>query len=165
MDLILWRHAEAAEADGAAPKADLKRRLTHRGEKQARTVARWLLERQPKHLTILVSPAVRCQQTAHALGQHFETEARMAPGADVADLIAASGWPEGGGQRGAAVLLVGHQPALGRLAALLLSGQEADWTVKKGGLWWLSRRSREGDAHTAHTAQTVLRAVINPELL
>ena len=158
MDLILWRHAEAAESDGAAPKADLKRRLTHRGEKQARAIARWLLERQPKHLRILVSPAVRCQQTAHALGQRFETEARMAPGADVADLIAASGWQDGGG----AVLLVGHQPALGRLAALLLSGQEADWTVKKGGLWWLSRRSREGEPHTA---QTILRAVVNPELL
>ena len=158
MDLILWRHAEAAESDGASPKADLKRRLTHRGEKQARIVARWLLERQPKHLRILVSPAVRCQQTAHALGQHFETEARMAPGADVADLIAASGWQEGGG----AVLLVGHQPALGRLAALLLSGQEADWTVKKGGLWWFSRRSREGEARTT---QTILRAVVNPELL
>ena len=159
MDLILWRHAEAAEATdlGADSKTDLKRRLTHRGEKQARAVARWLLERQPKHLTILVSPAARCQQTAHALGQRFEIEARIAPGADVADLIGAAGWP--GGKQRSAVLLVGHQPALGRLAALLLSGQEADWPVKKGALWWFSSRSREGES------QTALRAVVNPELI
>ncbi|HUW36367.1 MAG TPA: phosphohistidine phosphatase SixA [Rhodocyclaceae bacterium] len=169
MDLILWRHAEAAEATALNrdPKADLKRRLTHRGEKQARVVARWLLERQPKHLRILVSPAARCQQTAHALGQRFEIEARIAPGADVADLIGAAGWPGGieqrshqrAEQRAAAVLLVGHQPALGRLAALLLSGQEADWAVKKGALWWFSSRSREGES------QTVLRAVANPDML
>jgi len=165
MDLILWRHAEAAEATdlGSDPKADLRRRLTHRGEKQARAVARWLQERQPKHMRILVSPAARCQQTAHALGQRFEIEARIGPGADIADLIGAAGWPEGTEQRtelrNGAVLLVGHQPALGRLSALLLSGQEAEWPLKKGALWWFSSRSREGES------QTVLRAVINPELL
>ncbi len=157
MDLILWRHAEAEEATAVIP--DMKRRLTVRGEKQARAVARWLRERQPKHLTILVSPAERSQQTAHALAQRFEIEAKIGPGADVADLIGAAGWPEGVHKRGGAVLLVGHQPALGRLAALLLSGQEADWTIKKGGLWWFSNRTRDGES------QTVLRAVINPELV
>jgi len=155
MDMILWRHAEAAEPAGLVP--DLKRRLTARGDKQACAVARWLRERQPKHLTILVSPALRCQQTAHALAQAFATDPRLAPGADVADLLAAAGWGQGGQAR--AVLLVGHQPTLGRLAALLLSGQEADWTIKKGGLWWISLRSREDEA------QTTLRAVINPDLL
>ncbi len=66
-----------------------------------------------------------------------------------------AGWPEHSG----AVLLVGHQPALGRLAALLLSGAEADWSVKKGAIWWFSKRSREG------RDQTVLRAVMNPEMV
>jgi len=157
MDLILWRHAESAEATALVP--DLKRRLTHRGEKQARAVARWLIEHQPKHLTILVSPAERCQQTAHALAQRFLIEAKIGPGADVADLLSAAGWPEGPRQRGSAVLLVGHQPSLGRLAALLLAGQEADWTIKKGALWWFSRRTREGET------QTVLRTVLSPDLL
>jgi phosphohistidine phosphatase len=73
----------------------------------------------------------------------------------VADLIAAADWPAQSG----AVLLVGHQPGLGRLAALLLSGAEADWSVKKGGVWWFTRRSREG------RDQTVLRAVMNAEML
>lgn len=159
MDLILWRHAEAAELTALVP--DLKRRLTHHGEKQARAVARWLVERQPKHLTILVSPAERCQQTAHALAQRFAIEARIGPGADVADLIKASHWPEGPQprQRANTVLLVGHQPSLGRLAALLLAGQEADWTIKKGALWWFSNRTREGET------QTALRTVLSPELL
>ncbi|HAY08552.1 MAG TPA: histidine phosphatase family protein, partial [Thauera sp.] len=32
--------------------------------------------------------------------------------------------------------------------------QEADWTIKKGALWWFTNRVREGES------QTVLRAVI-----
>ena len=40
MDLILWRHAEAEEADDGRP--DLERKLTARGERQATRVALWL---------------------------------------------------------------------------------------------------------------------------
>ncbi|HRM71144.1 MAG TPA: histidine phosphatase family protein, partial [Thauera phenylacetica] len=35
---------------------------------------------------------------------------------------------------------------------------EADWTIKKGALWWFTNRVREGET------QTVLRAVIPSEL-
>ncbi len=153
MDLILWRHAEAE--DGGAGMADAKRRLTARGDKQAHDVAKWLKARLPRKTRILVSPATRTQQTAHALALPFEVVPKIAVGADAADLIAAANWPEHAG----AILLVGHQPALGRLAALLLSGAEADWSVKKGAVWWLSKRSRAGHD------QTVLRAVMNPEML
>lgn len=153
MDLILWRHAEAEDGDAGLP--DAKRRLTARGEKQARDMAKWLRPNLPKKTRILVSPATRTQQTAHALALPFEVEPRIAVGADTADLIAAADWP----QQSGAVLLVGHQPTLGRLAALLLSGAEADWSVKKGAVWWLTKRSREG------SGQTVLRAVMNPEML
>lgn len=153
MDLILWRHAEAEE--GGAGMPDSKRRLTARGEKQAHDMAKWLRSQLPKKTKILVSPAVRTQQTAHALALPFEVEPKIAVGADVADLISAVDWPAQSG----AVLLVGHQPSLGRLAALLLSGTEADWSVKKGGVWWFTKRSREG------RDQTVLRAVMNSEML
>ena len=47
---------------------------------------------------------------------------------------------------------------LGQTAALLLSGDEAEWTIKKGALWWFSNRTRQGET------QTVLRAVIGPDL-
>ncbi len=150
MDLLLWRHAEAEEGED-----DLKRRLTERGRKQARIMARWIGEHRRKDLRIIVSPAVRTQQTAEALKLPFATVRTIGPDAGVADLIAACGWPDAGG----AVLVVGHQPVLGQLAALLLAGREAEWTIKKGALWWLSNRTR-GDE-----AQTVLRAVIPVELL
>lgn len=153
MDLILWRHAEAE--DGGPGMPDAKRRLTARGEKQAHDMAKWLKPRLPKKMKLLVSPAVRTQQTAHVLALPFEIEPKIAVGADAADLIAAAQWPDHAG----AVVLVGHQPALGRLAALLLAGEEADWSVKKGGVWWFSKRSREG------RDQTVLRVVMNPDLL
>lgn len=153
MELILWRHAEAE--DGSFDKSDAERRLTARGEKQARDMAKWLKQRLPKKLKVLVSPALRTQQTAHTLALPFEVEPKIATGADIEDLIAASQWPEHAG----AVMLVGHQPTLGRLAALLLAGFDADWSIKKGAIWWFSRRSREGGD------QAVLRAVMNPEML
>lgn len=153
MDLILWRHAEAEEPTARMP--DAKRRLTEHGEKQARKMARWLRERLPKDTRILVSPAQRTQMTAHALGLPFEVEPKVGVGASAADILAAAGWPGQGG----AVLVVGHQPTLGRVAALLLSGEEEDWAIKKGAVWWFLDRAREAEM------QTVLRAVVGPDLL
>lgn len=150
MDLLLWRHAEAEEGED-----DLRRALTERGERQARRMAAWIRAHQPKDLRILVSPAVRTQQTAEALKMPFETIRKIGPDACVSELIAASGWPQASGS----VLIIGHQPTLGRLASLLLAGHEAEWSVKKGALWWLSNRVRRGDT------QTVLRAVMAAELL
>jgi len=151
MDLILWRHAEAEEGNGTLP--DQKRRLTARGEKQAKQVARWLHQHLPRKRKVLVSPAERTQQTAHALDLPYEIEPRLGTGASVKDVLTAAGWPEQNG----AVLIIGHQPTLGRVAALLLGGVEADWSIKKGGVWWFSSRLRNDDA------QTVLRAVLNPD--
>jgi len=153
MDLILWRHAEAQPGEGGLP--DARRRLTRRGEKNAQDVAKWLKPHLPKKLNILVSPTERTQQTAQALEIPYRLEPKISIGADIADLIAACDWPQHSG----AVLLVSHQPSLGRLASLLLAGEESDWIIKKGAVWWLSKRSREG------RDQTVLRAVMNPEML
>lgn len=57
------------------------------------------------------------------------------------------------------VVIVGHQPDLGRAAASLLAGTAGDWSVKKGALWWLVHRLRE------RQAQVVVRAVIAPDLV
>jgi phosphohistidine phosphatase len=155
MDLLLWRHAEAS--DGFP---DLQRALSARGEKQARQMVKWINKNAPKKLRVIASPAVRTQQTAAALGRPFATDSRLSPDADVADLLAAVGWPDGDDEAAdgeCTVLVVGHQPTLGRVAALLLSGQEADWAIKKGAVWWFSGRVREGET------QTVLRAVIPPD--
>jgi phosphohistidine phosphatase len=154
MDLLLWRHAEAEEGT-----PDLKRKLTARGEKQAGQMAEWLKKHAPKNLRILASPALRCQQTAQALGLPFDTDKRLATGSNVSNLLAAVGWPDGGekGKGNGAVLVVGHQPTLGQTAALLLSNTEANWSIKKGSVWWFTNRTRQGET------QTVLRAVVPAE--
>ncbi len=149
-DLVLWRHAEAE--DGVP---DGERALTKRGRKQAATVAAWLRASLPKRSRILVSPATRAQQTAAALELPFDTVREIGVGATAGELLAAAAWPDGGGT----VVIVGHQPTLGRAAALLLAGAEADWSVRKGAVWWFTRRVRDGGA------QVLLRAVIGPDSL
>lgn len=150
MDLILWRHADAH--DGVPY---MKRALTAKGAKQAQEVARWLRDRLPGDARVLVSPAVRAQQTAEALARPFETVEDLAPGADATAVLTVSGWPDAAGT----VLVVGHQPTLGRLAGYLIFGQESDLSLKKGGLVWLTNRVRRDER------QTVLKAAITPELV
>ncbi|MBP8308948.1 MAG: histidine phosphatase family protein [Burkholderiaceae bacterium] len=154
MNLILWRHAEAQDAE-----PDLARELTPRGRKQAEHMARWLRAQLPKRHLVLASPAQRTRQTADALETDYRVERNLAPDVDVAHYLAASVWPEGPEGCGGTVVLVGHQPILGRLASLLLCGEEQNWSVRKGAVWWLTTRDREG------RAQVVLRSVINPEQL
>lgn len=153
MELILWRHAEAEPGE-----PDLGRKLTAKGEKQARRVAEWLHTRLPQTAKIYVSPAMRAQQTAQALAEisHYKlrTLDELAPGASVADVLAVAGWPSAK----SAIVIVGHQPTLGHVASELLSGAVQDWPVKKGGLWWFRQREYPTDN------ETVLRAVISPDL-
>jgi phosphohistidine phosphatase len=150
MDLILWRHAEAEEGE-----PDLARELTPKGEKQAQRIAQWLLQRLPAKFILLSSPAARAQQTAEALGVPVKTVKDIAPGAAVSAILKAANWPE---QKGT-VVLVGHQPDLGRAAAFLLAGAQTQVSIKKGGLWWLNDRAREDGA------KIVVRAVVSPDLL
>ena len=149
MDLIVWRHAEAE--DGVP---DLERRLTAKGRKQAERVAQWLLQRLPARVVLVASPAVRAQQTAEALGVPIKTDRTLAPGAAPAAIVKACGWPD---YKGAAVI-VGHQPDLGRTLAELL-GAHGGFSLKKGGLWWISNRVRD------EKDQVVVRAVVSPDLL
>lgn len=145
-ELLLWRHADAE--DGAPDSA---RALSKKGLKQAKQVAQWLKPRLPAECAIMASPAKRAQQTAAALELPYTIEKRIGTNANVTDIIAASNWP----RRRSTVLVVGHQPALGQVAAQLLTGSLADWTIKKGALWWFS--NREGEI--------ILRAVVAPDLL
>ncbi|VVE56166.1 SixA phosphatase family protein [Pandoraea anhela] len=158
MNLILWRHADAENLPATlalSAQADLARELTDRGRKQAEKAAQWLRARLPDDALILSSPAIRAVQTAQALTPTPRIVRDLAPGANAMALLGAIDWP-GTAQT---VVLVGHQPALGQLVALLISGQEAYWTVKKGGIWWLASRRREDES------QVVVRAVVNPDLI
>jgi len=143
MDLILWRHAEARDAEFGM--SDFDRALTPRGERQAAQMANWLNRHLPAGTRVLASPSRRTQQTAAALGCKFKTVPELAPGASVASLLAATRWPNATEP----VLVVGHQPTLGLVAAHLLAGVGQPWSVKKGAVWWLHRRDRRGDDQTA----------------
>lgn len=157
MDLILWRHAEAQELPPGDPRmrSDLERALTPRGEKQAARMAQWLDRQLPGSTRILVSPARRCEQTAHALGRKFKICSELAPGATAAQLLELAQWPTGKSP----VLVIGHQPTLGQTIAQLVGLQASDCALKKGALWWLRSRERDGQG------QTLVLSVQSPELL
>ena len=134
MDLILWRHAEAEDA--APGMTDLERALTVKGQKQARRMGQWLNSQLPDSCKILSSPAVRTLQTVEALGRKFKIHTDLAPGADPSDILKAVNWP---GNKDS-VLVVGHQPTLGQVASLLLSGDDLEWDIRKASAWWFAQR-------------------------
>ena len=153
MDLILWRHAEAHVIREG--QTDLERALTPKGERQAQRMAEWLNQRLAHSTRILVSPAVRTQQTAKALGRSFKTVQAIGPVASATALLSAARWPESSEP----VMVIGHQPTLGQVAALLLGEVAQTWVLKKGAVWWLRSREREGGS------QVILQAVQSPDCL
>ncbi len=152
MELILWRHAEAEEG---TPGADSARALTKKGVKQAERMAAWLETRIGDDWRILVSPATRTLQTVKPLGRKFEVSEAIGTGTNPATLIRATGWPDAKKN----VLVVGHQPTLGEVAAELLGVEDGALSVRKGAVWWFVSRSRDGDR------ETLLKAVTSPEQL
>jgi phosphohistidine phosphatase len=155
MDLILWRHADAGEPIEDDAEQDLQRQLSAKGHKQAARMGEWLNRFLPDSTRVLVSPAVRCQQTAQALGRKVQTREALGPGGTVADLLRLVRWPE----RREPVLVVGHQPTLGLVAAQLVGGTPQSWSVRKGAVWWLHARERSG------SGRVTLNAVVSPDLL
>jgi phosphohistidine phosphatase len=150
MELILWRHAEAAPGD-----PDAERRLTAHGQRQAEAMARFLTPHLPAALRFLVSPARRTRETAESLARPFETLEALSPASDAPALLAAVGWPDAS----RAVLVVGHQPTLGEAVARLLSARQASWPLGTGSVCWIRSkpRTRGGEAE--------LLLSIEPEIL
>lgn len=151
MELILWRHADADDEE-----EDVSRKLSAKGHRQVARVARWLHQRLPTRYIVYTSPAERARETAVALGVEAKVSKRLAPGASAADVLDLVGWPN---RTGSVAVVVGHQPTLGRVAAWLMTGAEGDLSIRKGGLWWIARRDREGKPNV------VVRAVISPDVL
>ena len=149
MELILWRHAEAEMGE-----PDEGRALTTKGHKQAAKMAEWLDRNLPNSCRILVSPATRAVQTAEALGRKFKIVADLAPDSTAERILAAAHWPDSREP----VLIIGHQPTLGQVAATLLTGAPQDWTIRKGNIWWIVQREREG------VSEHFIRSVMGPDL-
>ena len=113
MRLIVVRHAEAAPGE-----PDELRRLTPEGRDRARALA----DRLPRADAVLSSPLVRARETAEpiarAAGVPVEADERLAPGASPEGVL------EAVAGRGATIVVVGHQPDCGHIAAALGGGEE-----------------------------------------
>jgi phosphohistidine phosphatase len=124
--LWLLRHGTRRDAD---------RRLTERGERQARAAGVALAKLGVKFDAILYSPKVRASQTAELAAEAWSAQQRkrlrehppLAGGFDAQQALEAlAGVPPAG-----CVLLVGHEPDLSSLAAELTGGR---LDLKKGGV-------------------------------
>lgn len=143
-DLIFWRHAEAE--DLSASGLDTDRALTKRGCRDAAKMAKWLSKQLAPDTKLLVSPALRCQQTATAL--HELTDLPIT----TLELLRVSSSPQQIMQglapyADSKVLLVGHQPNLGIMIASYLEMPERAVSVKKGAVWWLRKSVGQSKSH------------------
>jgi phosphohistidine phosphatase len=115
--LFVIRHAEAESGE-----PDELRRLSPEGREQARELGKRLAAEGVRPDAILTSPLLRARETGEALaaeiGAESESSEALAPGATAAGMRTAV---EG---RGETVLVVGHQPDCGQIAAELGDGAE-----------------------------------------
>jgi phosphohistidine phosphatase len=120
MRLVLVRHAEAAPGD-----PDELRALTPEGHEQARRLGERLRSEGVAPDAVLSSPLLRARQTADAIaagaGLETEPDERLAPGATAEDVRAAVAG------RGDTVVVVGHQPDCGQIAAAIGGGPEPEF--------------------------------------
>ena len=117
MQLYLVRHADAAPGE-----PDELRSLTPEGREQARQLGERLRDGGVAPDAVLTSPLLRARETGNILCKELdaavETDDRLAPGATADDLRQAVA------ERGEHVVVVGHQPDCGKIAAELSGGDE-----------------------------------------
>jgi phosphohistidine phosphatase len=141
--LWLLRHAEA-EPHGA--RADSERRLTVRGEAQARIAGRALARLGADFDGVLFSPKVRARQTAELAAEQWDEDVRermavhppLAGRFDAAQALTLLNDLPADGH----LLLVGHEPDLSGVAGALTGGLV---DLKKGGLAVVRLESGRGE--------------------
>ncbi len=119
MKLFILRHADAEPA--RTGENDRDRALTDKGREQSRKVGRFLRTRELTPDAVFTSPCTRARQTAEVVCEEAclddpELAPWLAPGANPEDIAAALN----DCLRLEDLLIVGHQPDLGRLAAFLM---------------------------------------------
>jgi phosphohistidine phosphatase len=138
MNLFVLRHGIAVEPGTPGYKKDSDRPLTTKGKRQLRQIADAVKEMDLSFDLILSSPFLRAKQTAEIVAKPLKSRKRLAfsdeltpsgsPKALIRQLNEVRPAPEN-------VLLVGHEPYLSQLVALLISGRAtASIDLKKGGL-------------------------------
>jgi phosphohistidine phosphatase len=130
--LYLVRHAVAEERGPSWPD-DTLRPLTERGQRRFARAAAGFVRLEGVPDSILTSPLVRARQTAELLSSaaddaSIDTQPALSPGEPPAALLA-----KVRALRADRIALVGHEPDLGQLAAVLL-GASRPLPFKKGGI-------------------------------
>ena len=120
MRFILFRHGPAGSRDASVWPDDSLRPLTSRGEERTRQAAHGLRRIERDVSVILTSPLRRADATAQVLAKvlgidRVERLDALTPGGSPRKLIDSLPRIDGG-----AVVLVGHEPDLGRLIAHLI---------------------------------------------
>jgi len=136
MEILVVRHAIAAERDARRWPDDRGRPLTPEGARRFRKVARHLGTCGPAPQAVWSSPLARAWQTAEILAGEADWPAprelaALEPEVEPARVV---DFLRGQGDR-ARVAVVGHEPGLSELLALLLSGRTdgVGLELKKGG--------------------------------
>ncbi len=138
MNLFLLRHGLAVERAEFHFASDPLRPLTPKGKRQLRKIAGAMRAMELRFDVILSSPLVRARQTAEIVAADLKLEKRLVfadelkPGGEAKKIVQKiSGLKKVPGSG----LLVGHEPDLGELISLLVTGKTgAGFALKKAGL-------------------------------
>lgn len=143
-NIMLWRHADALPIGGSILD-DISRPLSKKGLQQAKVMAAWLEDHLPKETIIISSNALRSQQTAIALTNDFILTNAINPGASLEQVLTTIHSLSDGNQSASNLMIVGHQPWLGQLAAYLLNPvtDAQSLGIKKAALWWFKRQTSQ----------------------
>jgi phosphohistidine phosphatase len=147
MNLFILRHGIAAEPDAPGIKTDAERPLIPKGEQRLREAAAAMERMELSFDAIISSPYLRAKQTAEIVAKHFKLQKKLAfsddliPGGNPQALIRQINDLKPAPEN---ILLVGHEPYLGRLIALLAAGTPtAMIEMKKGSLCKLEAEELE----------------------
>jgi len=119
MFLYLSQHAEARNKE-----EDPERDLTEKGRLDIEAVAHHLKRLSIEVQQIFHSGKTRAQSTARVLAQHLQPSAGLTAAPGLAPLDDPEIWGERVADLKENILLVGHLPHMGKLAALLMSGDK-----------------------------------------
>ena len=147
MDLYLMRHGIAMDREDWLGRPDHERPLVPKGEARVDRVARGLAALGVRFTYLGTSPYVRSMQTAERVARVFGMKDRLrvveelACGVDAESLVAFLSREVAPGDD---ALLVGHEPDLGSLVSLFVTGEPSgEFRMKKGGVAKLSMRALE----------------------
>jgi phosphohistidine phosphatase len=138
MELFLLRHGIAVERGDLDYKNDAERPLTAKGRRELRRVAAAMRKMKLSFDLMLSSPLVRAKQTAEIVAMELKLQKllkfsdTLKHGNNAKTLIGGLNHLKPAPEK---ILLVGHEPDLGELISLLVSGKpDANFALKKGGL-------------------------------